>query len=103
MLGGILHWLLIASAALGWLGWLLAAVSYIELRRWARLCQHTQVAIGWKGKVMMLHSLEEIAGWSQSLRKEKMGGRVFYRGGKVSVSVLANPNSKPAVKVERQT
>lgn len=101
--GGILHWLLLASAAFGWLGWLIAIMSYAELRKWAKLCQRTQIAIGHKGRVVMIHPLTEIADWSQRLRKEELGGRVFYRGGKVSVSVLAKAPAKPEVKIEKRT
>lgn len=101
MNGGILHWLLVGSAAFGWLGWILAAVSYVELRKWARLCQSSSVAIGFRGKVVMNHTLEEIVGWSQILKRDGLGGQVFYRNNKVSVSVLRK--GKKQAKVVKQS
>lgn len=91
-------------AAIGLLGFAFGARAYYELWRWAKQCQRARVAIAYNRRVQLDAPLTEWLEWSNALRSQKETGRMVYRNGKMSVSVLAPKHEpKTTVKTIRQT
>jgi hypothetical protein len=91
--------LALAGAAV--LGLLFGLRCYLELRRWARICQRVRIAIAHKQRVQLDAPLTEWIAWANGLgRDEASRGRVLYRNGHVSVAILKP--SRPVATLERR-
>lgn len=98
------HYLLYAFAAIGVLGFAFGAKCYLELWRWAKQCQNARIAIAYNRRVQLDAPLTEWLEWSSALRSQKETGRMVYRNGKMSVSVLAPKQAtKTTIKTIRKT
>lgn len=60
---------------------------YIELRRWANVCNHGRIAIAYNRKVQLQAPLTEWYLWTRKLNAGETG-RVVYRNGKVTVAIV---------------
>lgn len=78
----------LAAAAI--LGWLLALIWAYLLRRWVHLCRQGRISIYYNRKAVLEAPIEDWVLWCRSLTRddERVGGRVIYRGGKVSVLIV---------------
>jgi hypothetical protein len=89
----------IALIAVAVLGVLLAGRFYLELRRWARLCQGARIAVAYKRRIKLQAPLTDFLVWAGQLtRDERSNGRVVYLMGGTSVAIMApiKPPSKLA-------
>lgn len=78
----------IACLLVGLAGVTFGARCYMELRRWARQCQHARIAIAYKQKVKLQAPLVEWLLWINQLDKDSDStGRVVYRIGGTSVAI----------------
>ena len=61
---------------------------YLELWRWARMCQSAQIAVAYKRKVKLSAPLVEWLLWCNQVDEGKGNGRVVYNIGGTSVAIL---------------
>ena len=95
------------AIACGVAGVIFGVRCYMELRKWARMCQRATIAIAQNRKVQMNAPLVDWVTWCHQLTKEEAArGRTVYRNGKVSVSILlpkANVSARTTVKRVRRS
>jgi len=86
---------------IGLAGFAFGVACYLELRKWARLCKYSRIAIAYKRRVQTQAPIVDWIKWVQLLNDdEASNGRLIYRNGGTSVVItrtIVPPNRLVAI------